>query len=169
MSTDELPPYTYVPGLAPHPLRDPEGHSYGHAEESVDAPDIDRPEDSPQFLRGVALFNAGYYWEAHEAWEGLWLAAGRTTPLARFLKGLIKLAAAGVKVREGVPSGVERHANRAAELFDGAVDTFPERRVLGLDPGGLSAFARRVAAVPPTCEQRDSVPRVVFDLQLRSV
>ena len=33
------------------------------------------------------------------------------------LKGLIKLAAAGVKAREGRPQGVMRHAKRAQELL----------------------------------------------------
>jgi hypothetical protein len=36
------------------------------------------------------------------------------------LKGLIKLAAAGVKLLEGRPVGVQRHALRASELFAAA-------------------------------------------------
>ncbi len=28
------------------------------------------------YLRGIDLFNHGYYWEAHEVWEGLWHTAG---------------------------------------------------------------------------------------------
>nr|WP_244447982.1 DUF309 domain-containing protein [Neorhizobium vignae] len=50
---------------------------------------------------GQDLFNHGYYWEAHEAWEGLWQAAKRGSQLRAFLKGLILLSAAGVKIREG--------------------------------------------------------------------
>ena len=42
---------------------------------------------------------------------------GRTGWTADFLKGLIKLAAAGVKVRQGQPRGVVSHAAGAAELF----------------------------------------------------
>ncbi len=167
VSADALPPYTYVPGRAPHPLREPDGHSYGEAEEPVDAPVVDRPDDSPRFLRGTRLFDAGFYWEAHEAWESLWLAAGRTSPLAAFLKGLIKLAAAGVKVREGVPSGVKRHARRAAELFEEAAEAFDGSPVLGLDPRELAARAEQIAQSPPTCEHADSAPRVVFDFTLQ--
>ena len=73
--------------------------------------------DHPDFRFGVDLFNHGYYWEAHEVWEGLWHACGRKGTLADFLKGLIRLAAAGVKAREGNPTGVIRHARRAEELF----------------------------------------------------
>jgi len=61
---------------------------------------------SAEYLRGIELFNHGYYWESHEVWESLWHAAGRTGPIADFLKGLIALAAAGVKVREGKAAGV---------------------------------------------------------------
>ena len=47
---------------------------------------------SQQFDRGVALFNAGKFFEAHEAWEELWLAESQ--PEKTFLQGLIQLAAA---------------------------------------------------------------------------
>ena len=70
------------------------------------------------FRYGVDLFNHGYYWEAHEAWEGVWHACGRRGRLADFLKGLIHLAAAGVKSREGNLNGVVKHAERAKELFE---------------------------------------------------
>jgi predicted metal-dependent hydrolase len=45
-----------------------------------------------QFERGVALFNARKFFEAHEAWEELWLAEPQ--PEKTFLQGLIQLAAA---------------------------------------------------------------------------
>ncbi len=115
----ELPPYTYIPGRAPHPLSDPRGHSYGR--ESRDAQPAGGAGHAPsvEFLWGVDLFNHGYYWEAHEAWESIWLSAGRETSRGRFLQALIKLAAAGVKAREGRPAGIRRHAARARELLDG--------------------------------------------------
>jgi uncharacterized protein len=112
-----FPPYTYVPGQAPHPQSDPAGHSYGRRDPPPPAiRDADWPQ-SVAYLHAVDLFNHGYYWEAHEAWESLWHAAGRRGPIADLLKGLIKLAAAGVKAREGRPTGVKSHTRRAAELF----------------------------------------------------
>lgn len=113
-----LPPYSYVPGgRFPHPVRDPAGHLFGRPVAHPPAPDLDHWEDSHAYLHGIDLFNHGYYWEAHEVWEGLWHACGRRGLVADFLKGLIKLAAAGVKVREGQPRGIRSHAARAAELF----------------------------------------------------
>jgi uncharacterized protein len=113
-----FPAYAYVPGQQPHPVRDPQGHSFGKVEEVVPCPDPLELERVHLFRFAVDLFNHGYYWEAHEAWEVLWHAFGRTGAVADFLKGLIHLAAAGVKAREGRLNGVERHAERAKVLFD---------------------------------------------------
>lgn len=120
-----LPPYTHIPGVTPHPIRDPAGHSYvaSGASPTPLVPTVHASltwaelPDHPEFRWAVQLFNAGYYWESHEAWESLWHTAGRRGALADFLKGLIKLAAAGVKLREQNLVGVERHARRALELF----------------------------------------------------
>jgi len=112
-----FPPYAFVPGKHPHPVRDPQGHSFGQHQVTVPCPDAAELKHNPEFLYGIDLFNHGYYWEAHEVWEGLWHACGRKGPLADFLKGLIHLGAAGVKAREGIPNGVKRHAERAKGLF----------------------------------------------------
>lgn len=48
--------------------------------------------------QGVELFNAGEYWEAHEAWEPLWLNAKGTDK--HFHGGIILLAAALHKARQ---------------------------------------------------------------------
>lgn len=42
--------------------------------------------------RGLELFNAGRFWDAHEAWEEAWMPDRRGTDGA-FYKGLIQLAA----------------------------------------------------------------------------
>jgi predicted metal-dependent hydrolase len=42
--------------------------------------------------RGIALFNEGRYWDAHEAWEEAWLP-DRHGPDRGFYKGLIQVAA----------------------------------------------------------------------------
>ena len=113
-----LPAYAFVPGRHPHPVSDVRGHSVGRVAAPSPGLDPNDPRGSRDYLYALDLFNAGFYWEAHEAWEGLWNAAGRAGHLADFLKGLIKLAAAGVKAREGQAVGVLRHAVRAGELFE---------------------------------------------------
>ena len=95
-----LPPYSYVPGLAPHPISDPRGHSFGAAHSPVQPLLESSHTTNANYSYAIDLFNHGYYWEAHEEWEHLWHAAGRKGPAGDFLKGLIKLAAAGVKLRD---------------------------------------------------------------------
>jgi hypothetical protein len=77
----------------------------------------------------------------------LWHACGRGGLVGDFLKGLIQLTAAGVKVRQGMPRGVAGLGQRAAELFRGVADRLGpgQRRFLGLEMARLEAFARELA------------------------
>jgi predicted metal-dependent hydrolase len=122
---------------------------------------------SSHYLHGIALFNGGYYWEAHEAWEYLWHAHGRNGPKADLLKGLIKLAAAGVKVRERQPHGVRIHARRASELLK-AVALAHGPRLLGLDLADCAKHAAQVADNPPVDPATiETAVSIVFRFQLR--
>jgi hypothetical protein len=136
-----LPPYSYVPGLTPHPVSDERGHSFGLREPTPERLDANSWRENAAFLWAVDLFNCGYYWEAHEAWESLWHVAGRAGPTADYLKGLIKLAAAGVKLREGNAAGVTRHVGRSCELLAAAEGT----TLFGIDVARLIAAARAIA------------------------
>ena len=70
-----------------------------------------RAEDAA-WTAGAALFNAGEYWEAHEAWEPLWLRA--EGPQRRLLAGVILLAAALHKAhRMNNPRGGRRNYDKA--------------------------------------------------------
>jgi uncharacterized protein len=145
-----LPPYTYVPGRSPHPVSDPVGHMHGAAQDVPQRPDPETWDRSAEYLRAVDLFNHGYYWEAHEAWEQLWMAAGRQGVVADFLKGLIKLAAAGVKVREGNAAGARRHVARARQLFQQTIMARDEshERYFGLTLQQLLEWSQQ----PPSCD-----------------
>jgi len=143
---EPLPPYAFVPGRFPHPFRDPAGHSYNSAQEHPATLDADRWQDSRMYLHGVDLFNHGFYWEAHEAWEGMWHACGRHGLMADFLKGLIQLAVAGVKHRQEMPEGVSAKARRAAELWRETVQSLGKghEQLLGLRIGKLIEMAEKV-------------------------
>jgi hypothetical protein len=162
-ASDELPPHAFVPG-GPWPRPKPSKDA-GLAEPIEE----DRWSDSPGFLRGVRLFNTGFYWEAHEVWEALWHAHGRRGATADVLKALIKLAAAGVKVREGQPRGAATHARRAAGLLDDVAQSTGRHR-LGLDLAVLADKARSLAEHPPcdTAAPGSAVSRVFpFTLEPR--
>lgn len=135
-----LPPYAHIPGQTPHPVSDPRGHMYGASHETPPPLDPDNWQASEVYRYGVDLFNHGFYWEAHEAWESLWIAAGRSGPVAIWLKALIKLAAAMVKIRAGNAVGGARHALRAQELLG---DLFGM-----IDPADPACFIRSYCGMP---------------------
>ena len=166
-NSEPLPPYAYVPGGPwPHPISSPRGHSFGHVASKVTSPSETSGAIPPRFLRGAALFNAGYYWEAHEVWEGLWNVYGRRGVLADVVKALIKLAAAGVKVREGQEHGVRVHAGRAAELF-ALVRSTGASHLLGLDLDEWAGHCRKIAGHPPSDPGPIGTPVVrVFAFQI---
>ena len=142
-----LPPYAYLPGKNPHPVRDPTGHSYRVEPIPVAA---EASLGSDAFLWGLDLFNHGYYWEAHEAWEGLWQVADRDGPLRMLFKGLILLSAAGVKIRERKNAAAARHAKRSAALFR-QLAKVPNRafeRALGVSPAALAECAEAATRIP---------------------
>lgn len=149
LPAEPFPTYAYVPGRQPHPVSDPRGHSYGRPAAAVSPPDPGDPYACPAYLRGIDLFNHGFYWEAHEVWEALWHACGRRGVTADYLKGLIKLAAAGVKAREGNAAGVASHARRARELLEWTELRSGSPSYMGLDLRTLAARAASIAAAPP--------------------
>lgn len=138
-----FPPYSYVTGHFPHPLRESAGHGCHGPEPPAEAFRPQDWRDSATYLWGIDLFNHGYYWEAHEVWESLWHSVPRVSETAAFLKGLIKLAAAGVKMREGRPEGIRRHARRAAELFR-SIGIVPGLRRGGLEMDELIRLAQHI-------------------------
>ena len=163
-----FPPYAYLPGKEPHPVRDPMGHSY-HVEPILVAAEASLGSDV--FLWGLDLFNHGYYWEAHEAWESLWQVAERGSSLRMLFKGLILLSAAGVKVREGKHAAAVRHAGRAAALLRRLMKV-PDRAfegALGMSPAALAEYAEAAARIPAGLQATaPGQPHPVFDFVLGS-
>lgn len=150
-----LPAWAFVPGHRPHPRRDPRGHSYGAAEPSVTLP-LDAAD--PTIARGRALFDAGYYWEAHEVFEAVWIAAGRTGAVAEFARAVVQLAAAGVKTRQGRRKGATRLAGAAhGRLVAVAATT---SHVLGSAVAEWVAFAE---AVQTRCETGAADPDLAVE------
>jgi predicted metal-dependent hydrolase len=73
--------------------------------------------------RGAALFNQGSYWEAHEAWEELWLELEDEPKL--FVQGLIQVAAAYHKATVQMqPRGCVKLLTTALEKLDPAPPDF---------------------------------------------
>jgi hypothetical protein len=146
LPAEPLPPYAFVPGKSPHPTRSPAGHSFGRLPAPPARLDPGEWAACRAYLYGIDLFNHGYYWEAHEAWESLWRACRREPAQGDFLRALIRLAAAGVKAREGNLPGAGSHAAAAAALFRGVADGFGHERYMGMAVRDLCRCAVELAA-----------------------
>jgi hypothetical protein len=130
-----LPSHAYLPGRTPRPERDSR-------------------EDSPhatlwdEYLWGADLYNHGYFWEAHEAWEALWRGAQHDGVRRMFLKGLIQCAAACLKGLLGDVEACGRLATRGLAQLQG-IPLATDGRFMGLSVASFVAEFRAFAARQP--------------------
>lgn len=101
--------------------------------------------------RGVALFNQGLYWEAHEAWEELWLELEDEPKL--FVQGLIQVAAGYFKATVQMqPAGCVKLLATGLEKLDRSPPDFmgvETRRFLPAVRATLSEASRWLAGEIP--------------------
>lgn len=141
-----FPPYRYVPGVHPHPIAHPQGHS--HRPRGAPHPPVvhvppERWRESEDYLYGCDLYNHGYWWEAHEAWEGLWQTCDKKATQGRFLQGLIQTAACHLKLHMASASGVERLRGSSLEYLRGTRAEIDGEAYMGLD---VRAFIQSLGA-----------------------
>jgi hypothetical protein len=125
-SSKSLPAYIFIPGKNPHPMKE-NGHWEGQKDPLVVPIDTDRPWENLDLCYALDLLNFGYSWESHVYFEALWNAHRREGPVADFLKGLIKLGAARVKLSLGQRDSFQEHLRRASELFTGVMESYGPR------------------------------------------
>ena len=167
LPTADLPSYTYVQGETPHPIRDPRGHSHQRKGRTSKPLVPEKWADNRSYLVAIDYFNHGYYWEAHEEWDRLWRVSGPDTTVGKFLKGLVKMAAAGMKVRENSIHGVRRHAASAGEVFADVAAEIEEDRYCGLDFTLLQFAADRAAQLHYKQKLDPGKPTRVFPFVLQ--
>ncbi len=133
-STTALPTYRFLPGLTPHPRRDPQGHSFGRPEPCPLPFAHEAWSASEEYLYAVDLYNFAYWWESHEVFEGLWHACGPKTTAGNFFQALIQFAAANLKRALGneaaaqnlAGNGLRRLRNSPAHYMGLDTETFAE-------------------------------------------
>ena len=72
---------------------------------------------TPPFLKGADCYNHGFFWEAHELWEPVWLAAAPNSAERTALKALIQTANAFLKLSEGQTTAFARLTGEAQALL----------------------------------------------------
>ena len=90
---------------------------------------------------GASLYVQSFFWEAHEVWEAVWMTCPPNGIERRFLRGLIGLANAALKLRMGRPKAALRLLREADETF-GEVGAGP---VMGVAIVRLQAAIRELA------------------------
>ncbi|WP_135820383.1 DUF309 domain-containing protein [Halostella litorea] len=106
---------------------------------------------------GIAVYNAGGYHAAHDAWEDRWLDLERGTDDERFLHGLIQFTAAVHHARERNWDGVAGLVESADEYLAGLPDEYR-----GVD---VAAVRRHLAALgaDPERVERERPPRLAHE------
>jgi hypothetical protein len=154
-----LPRYAFLPGRDPHPTRDKSGHSFGVAEAPVEYFPPDRWRDNEEYLFGVDLYNHGYLWEAHEAWESLWHRSKHDAVEADFLQGLIQCSAASLKIPMEQPNGLRKLSEAGTKRIESVAERAGPQ-YMGLDLWDFIHEFRAFAASEPA--SADERPRIVL-------
>jgi predicted metal-dependent hydrolase len=106
----ELPKIAYIPGQTERPS----SKSYKlHDRKAIPITDC-RGDKNIHLLYGIDLFNAGFYWEAHEAWEDLWRVE-TNREFRDVIQGLIQITGGAVKV-------IQENSNGVTKLWSSALN-----------------------------------------------
>lgn len=133
LAAQPLPERPFLPGTG---MPRPTGESLLADDAGAELPN-DWPT-SPAFLFGVDLLNAGYYWEAHEQWEGLWKTAAQQSAERAVLQGLIQAAASMLKAKLEQRGGAISLAMSANEHLLAGNDGV-DHHALGFSPAAFAA------------------------------
>ncbi|PIR21016.1 MAG: hypothetical protein COV45_02480 [Deltaproteobacteria bacterium CG11_big_fil_rev_8_21_14_0_20_47_16] len=121
----QFPSYRYLPGKNLHP---DEGH-------------LPQLTEHNAFRYGVDLYHAGYFYEAHEAWESLWLKLPKEDLERTLLHGLIQLTAALLKLELKQIPPAQRLSRRALHYVE--IVQHHTTRMMGLDVPQLAQHMQR--------------------------
>jgi len=114
-----LPTRAYIPGKTerhPEGLFDPVRQTVSSGMTSLEL------AASPAFLSGIAYMDAGFYWEAHELFEPVWMALPEGSGEQRFVQALIQLANAHLKLNMGREKAAMRLCGIVRDLLPDTID-----------------------------------------------
>lgn len=144
-----FPDYAYLPGRDPHPTRDPDGHSHNKASPVVGEFNPERWHECEEYLYAIDLFNHGYYWEAHESFEAVWIAAGRKTRPGLFVQCLLQIGVGLLKQRQGQYHAAKRMWQSGLEKLHGVNGPW-----MGIDTDAMRVTVKQllsdeITSLPP--------------------
>lgn len=126
---DALPAWRHLPGINERPAET--------RFDNIKSAALPVTEDAtaarnPAWRYGLLLLNAGYYWEAHEVLERVWLNAPPNSREQRLVQAVIHVANGALKREMGRSNAARRLAALGRSRF---LDAFGSRsgRLMGLD------------------------------------
>jgi len=130
------------------------------------APPLLNEDETTAFGKGVAEFNAGYYFECHDTLEDMWM--GIRGPSRDFFQGLIQVSVAFYHLTGGNLPGAESMLRRALKRFE----RYPDR-YFGFDLAAHRAELQdcfgRIASAPESGLTADDRPKWSFGPPDRSL
>lgn len=110
MRTFVWPGHAYVPGLTPRHPEDLFDEVRDTAEEGMTPEELAATD---AWQSGQGYFRAGFFWEAHEVWEPVWIALPPNSKERLVAQAAIQLANAGLKLRMEKPKAAARLCDEA--------------------------------------------------------
>lgn len=171
-SNRALPPYRFIPGAGmPHPAG-PAGYMK-HGEGPVDvALPPQRWREQASYLYGIDLYNLAYWWEAHEALEGIWHASDDVIQRG-YVQGLIMLSGAMLKQHLHQWRGMRKLITKAYARFDqvaGSDQLQSDGSYMGLAVGDcLRRLEPLIAECSDTDDAASAPSQVAIALHLRGL
>lgn len=128
-----FPGHAYVPGMN---ARHAEGAFEAIRRTVVAGMTEDQLATTQAFRCGLLYLDKGYFWEAHEVLEPVWMACEKESAARQLVQGLIQLANAHLKIRMNRPRAVVRLCGIARGHFEAAYSLGGDR-VMGIEIAGL--------------------------------
>lgn len=140
-----LPPH--VPGRNERPAED---LFEAVKQQALDPTSDDTHHNNCCWQYGLHLFNNGYFWEAHEVWEAVWMLAPQNSRERVLLQGVIHLANAALKRKMDRPTATVRLIDLANGCFREAFPAEGQRQLMGLTQTELALCS---AQCHPECSR----------------
>lgn len=158
-----LPDSAHVPGQTERPVASPAFD----AAAAAPAYTVNRMwTENATYLYGLHLYRTGFFWEAHEVWEPVWMRSAGNSRERLLVQGLIQLANACLKIRMGRLEAAMRLLNIASEKVRDAALGSASIMGIALTPlaAEIDRFAKQLAGAEP--KDRDAIlqQRPVLDV-----
>lgn len=92
------------------------------------------------FQVGLRYLETGFYWEAHEVLEPVWIVLTEPCEERQFVQALIQIANARLKIKMGRPKAALRLVMISRDLLDSVESRFP----MGVDKDALVGLLDRL-------------------------